>query len=100
MEVLRSNELVPEIRPQKEGDRDETRSDAGEPELGFGKKGDGLTLVLIQSTWWTPLQKPCETSWISWKRRRAHGCEGVARLELTERAGRAARLRVCLGLAE
>ena len=45
----RSNELVPEIRPQKEGNRDETGCDAGEPELRFRKnrkvwvkKSDGL----------------------------------------------------------
>ena len=46
-----------------------------------------------QSTWWTPLAQTCKASRISVKRGRPHGCAAVRWLELTERAGRVARLR-------
>ena len=52
-----------------------------------------LTLVVPQSTWWTIIPNTCKAPQISTKRRRRHGCEGVARLELTESVRRVARLR-------
>ena len=52
-----------------------------------------LTLVLVLSTWWTIIPNTCKAPQISIKRRRRHGCEGVARLELTERVRRVAHLR-------
>ena len=55
-----------------------------------------LTLVLVQSTWWTIIPNTCKAPQISTKRRRRHGCEGVARLELTERVGRSVHLRYLL----
>ena len=44
-------------------------------------------------SWWTIIPNTCKAPQISIKRRRRHGCEGVVRLELTERVERVARLR-------
>ena len=68
-----------------------TRARCGVRELRAGV--DPLTLVLVQSTWWTIIPNTCKAPQISIKRRRRHGCEGVARLELTERVRRVAHLR-------
>ena len=55
-----------------------------------------LTLLAIQSTWWTIIPNTCEVPQISVKRRRRHGVVGVRWLELSERVRRAARLRYLL----
>ena len=49
--------------------------------------------MCVLSSWRTPLQNTCKAPRISIKRQRRHGCEGVARLELTERVRRVAHLR-------
>ena len=86
--------------PKRKANRDETGSDAVEPEFRFRKKrkvwvkkSDGLTLVCVQSSWRTIIPNTCKVPRISIKRRRRDGVVGVARLELTELVGRVAWLR-------